>query len=190
MQHAGWFTPSYLHPQWTLWSIRMSPTSHRPVLTRQQVVQPTYIHLPIDHPPHPPNPLWRSENVVEELHYKSLSLLSIRELLREQISFIVIGINVGSAPFTSGYTLSDKMICNALGLLFQSRIRSCGICQHRLVVSVDVCRTHTWYPHHPQLVSETSEVLTTLFHCNKFGAKGWWLHGGLLLAPPIYQCTV
>jgi hypothetical protein len=56
-------------------------------------------------------------DVVEEIPHKSPSLLTGRQQLGQQISFIVMCVDIACPPFVFGHAFADKMVCNTLGLL-------------------------------------------------------------------------
>jgi hypothetical protein len=80
------------------------------------------------------------------------------------------------------------MHCSVTSSSVWNQALSC--CQHRLVVSTDVARATHWDHHHPELVSQSSEIFAALLHCNKLGSKGRSLHRHLLITQVVNQTTV
>jgi hypothetical protein len=66
----------------------------------------------------------------------------------------------------------------------------CRVCQLRLVVSADITGAIPRDPHHPQFVSQSSEIFTVLLHCNKLRSKRRRLHRSLFLAQEVNQTAV
>ena len=63
--------------------------------------------------------LGRSKDVVEEIHNKPPSLLTMRQLLCQQVGFILMGIDISGPPLIPRNSLSHKVISNTLRLLLQ-----------------------------------------------------------------------
>ena len=82
-----------------------------------------------------------------------------------------MGIDIGRAPFASGTALANEMVSNALAFLIQGRVRDGCVGQNRLIVTKNPGWTIDRYPHHPQLVPQASQILTTLLHGNELRSK-------------------
>jgi hypothetical protein len=53
-------------------------------------------------------------DVVEEISHKSPSLLTGRQQLGQQISLILMCVDIACPPFIFGNALTDKVVCNTL----------------------------------------------------------------------------
>ena len=130
------------------------------------------------------------ENVVQEVPKKIVPFVSSRQLLCQQICLIVMGIDISSSPFISGNPFSHKMVADTVTLLLQYRFWYGCVGQDRLVITFNVCRSFTWYPHHFELVFKSFKILTRLLHCDKFWPKATTFHTRLLLVIPIDQGAI
>ena len=122
--------------------------------------------------------------MMQQIPYKSLSLLAVRQQLGQQISLIFMSVHISCPPFVSCRTFSHEMVCNTL------RIGNGGIGKYRSVVSMHIRRSSHWNSHHSKLIAQTSKIFTAFFHSNEFRAKRGCFNTCLLLTPPMDQSTV
>ena len=99
-----------------------------------------------------------SEDVMQNMSNKLVSLLTVRKWLCQQVVLILMCVHISNSPFIPGRALTDEMVSNALRLLLELRFRDTCVSQHRLVVSKQVRWTMNGNTHHPQLVSQSSKV--------------------------------
>ena len=104
-----------------------------------------------------------------------------RERLRHQISHIHRSVNIACPPLISGAAFTNEVECHTLRLLLESRGWYRSVSQHRLIVSKDEYWSIDRIPKHPQLIPQTSKVVSSLFHCHGFTAKCTSLHRSFLL---------
>ena len=127
---------------------------------------------------------------MQKSSHKTLALLTRRQLLSEQVSLIVMSVDIACSPFVPISALPYHVIGNTLTLIIQSRVGDNIICQDRLVGIKDICWALHSDTHHPELVSESSEVFATLLHCNEFTAEQRALHTSLILRKTAYMHTI
>ena len=114
-------------------------------------------------------------DIIFEFHMQSYKTLffshhEVAALLINLLHFHV-SINIGCPPFISSNSFTNKVIHNTLRFLFQSRIWSICVGKYRLIVTINTCWSFNWDAHHPQLISETSNVFTALLLSHKFLVK-------------------
>ena len=127
-----------------------------------------------------------SKDPVKKASDKASSLLPWRQGFGEEIRFVVMRIDIAGPPFISGNTFTYHMICNALRFLLQSWIRDGGVGQHRLVISIYICRTPAWDSHHSEFINQPSDIFTALLHRSEFRSKTAAFNASLFLWEPIY----
>ena len=88
------------------------------------------------------------ENMVQEIPHESLALLTRRQQLGHQVSFIVVGVHVRSTPLVSSRSLVYSVVRNTLTLFLKSRVRESGVYQYRLLVTTDISWGITWDAQH------------------------------------------
>ena len=92
-----------------------------------------------------------------------------------------MGIHIGCSPLIMSGAHSYEVIGNTLTLLFQGRVRDCGVTKDGLVVALNECRASAGYPYHVEFIPQPAKILTALLHCNKFEPKATRFYTGLLL---------
>jgi hypothetical protein len=116
-------------------------------------------------------------DVVEEISHKYPSILTGRQQLGQQISLIFMCADIAGPPFVIGHGQSG-MQCSVTSSSVCSLALSCLPAQ--LIVSTDVAGAIHCDPHHPELISQSSEIFAALLHCNKLRSKRRSLHKCLL----------
>ena len=126
------------------------------------------------------------QHAIDKLH----SLLTMRKQFCHEVGLVLMCIYISSPPFIPGATFSNEVVSDALRFLLELRLWDTGIAKHRLVVPINVHWTNNRDSHHPELVTQTTQVFTAELHRTEFTSKAARLNRSLLLREPIDQSIV
>jgi hypothetical protein len=110
-------------------------------------------------------------NVIQQQSAQMITLLAAWQGLGAYVSGVVHRMYMANDLFPHCSGLPHCMVSYYVAFLLKNGLEALIFVHHRHIAVINIFRAINSYPHHPQLVTETSCGFFTILHCNKFSAK-------------------